>query len=164
MASKTGSIVDGGKYDVKELLERCNKLEQAFSAQGLKCNPPTLFSEEHGKLRAFLSQMDIYLAVNALKLAGEADKVLLASTFLIGPAFDWFEPRIRLWFHEAKEDRDIQTTRIFNNYTQFTNQLQQTFGNIDEKHSAAQKLYQLKQTESITKYASEYQQLSSHLD
>ncbi|EDN06983.1 predicted protein [Histoplasma mississippiense (nom. inval.)] len=108
MASKTGSIVDGGKYDVKELLERCNKLEQAFSAQGLKCNPPTLFSEEHGKLRAFLSQMDIYLA--------------------------------------------------------FTNQLQQTFGNIDEKHSAAQKLYQLKQTESITKYASEYQQLSSHLD
>lgn len=107
MTFKTELIVDGGKYNVKKLLECCNKLKQAISAQKLKCNSSTSFNEEYEKLRVIFNQM-IYLTANTFKLTGELDKVLLASIFLIESAFNWFESRIRSWFHEVKEDCDTQ--------------------------------------------------------
>jgi hypothetical protein len=39
-----------------------------------------------------------------------------------------------------------------------------TFGEVDEKVSAAQKVRQLYQNKSVSKYAAKFQQILSHLD
>jgi hypothetical protein len=67
--------------------------------------------------------------------------VLAASTFLEGPAFDWFEPKVRAWFNERKQDRDNKINKLFVNYSKFERLIRLTFEEVDEKLSAAQKLH-----------------------
>jgi molybdopterin converting factor small subunit len=108
--------------------------------------------------------MKLYFSANCKSLGAESDKVLAASTFLEGPAFDWFEPKVRAWFDEREQDRDDEINELFADYSKFERLIRLTFGEIDEKSSAAQKLHRLKQTGSAARYASEFQQISSHLE
>lgn len=80
----------------QQLRTRIAELE-ASQASGprLKVDKPTPFKGERKKLQPFLAQMQLYYAANPHLLAGEADKVLAASTFLEGDAMDWFEPYMR---------------------------------------------------------------------
>jgi hypothetical protein len=70
----------------------------------LKTNDPTPFKGERSKLRVFLAQMQLYFSINAHQLGTESDKVLAASTYLEGPAMEWFEPYVRTWFGEDESE------------------------------------------------------------
>ena len=39
-------------------------------------------------------QLELYMRINREKLVYEEDKVLFATSYLTGAAFDWFEPII----------------------------------------------------------------------
>lgn len=147
----------------QQLNERIAALEaETRPPQRPKVNRPTPFKGDRPKLRTFLAQMDLYFAANAI--TRDNDQVLSAATYLEGTALDWFEPRLRSWFHETPEERDAETNAIFNSYAEFVKRLKITFGDTDEKVSAAQRLNRLNQKGSAAHYASEFQQISSHLE
>ena len=94
----------------------------------------------------------------------EADKVIYASTYLRGQAFDWFEPYIREFNDKPKKDQGDVTKEIFASYATFKKKLEQTFGDIDAARTAERRLDRLRQTLSAAIYAAEFQQIISYLD
>ena len=108
--------------------------------------------------------MQLYFSINAHQIRTKSDKVLAASTYLEGPAADWFEPYLRAWFGKAKEDRDNNIMEVFKNYNQFIKLITITFGKVDKKVMAAQKIQRLHQMGLVLKYVAKFQQIASYLD
>jgi hypothetical protein len=48
--------------------------------------------------------------MNHEKLVNEPDKVLFVTTYLTGPAFDWFEPFVRDYQIHDLDDQDDDVT------------------------------------------------------
>ena len=102
------------------------------------------------------------MQINREKLSHEADKVLFTTTYLSGPAFDWFEPIVRDYQENTIERQDNTTQEIFGSFQEFKKHLQGMFGDIDTKRNAEQNLKRLRQRGSAQYYASEFLQISSH--
>jgi hypothetical protein len=149
---------------IQQLQEQILVLErQAVSS--VKIPQPEFFDGTRSKLRGFLTQLDTNLRINQSKLPMEADKVIYASTFLRGPAFDWFEPFLREYQEKVQKDWGDITEEVFSNYNKFKKRLLETFGDIDAKRTAERKLRRLRQnTPDVGRYAAEFQQVISHLD
>jgi hypothetical protein len=56
---------------------------------------------------------------------------------------EWFEPYMRIWFGEDKSEQDNNIIEVFTDYGKFVKIIILTFGEVDEKVSAAQKVQQL---------------------
>ena len=149
---------------ISQLQESITTLEEQQSAKSVKVRPPEPFDGTRSKLRPFVTQLDLYIRMNRSKLALESDKVLLAATYLTGPAFDWFEPILRDFQDNSEEAQNDSTVETFTSYTEFKKRLQGTFGDIDASRQAERKLWRLKQTGSAAKLVSEFQQIIAHLD
>jgi transposase InsO family protein len=108
--------------------------------------------------------MDMYMQMNHEKLVNEPDKVLFVTTYLTGPAFDWFEPFVRDYQTHDLDDQDDETKAMFASYAEFKKRLEGTFGDIDKERNAERQLWRLKQMGSVNDYASKFQQIISHLD
>lgn len=165
--STTGGATQSPAQVIQELMERINQLEaQITSGPGsrLKVNKPTPFKGERKNLQSFLAQMNLYFSANSSSIAVEADKVLAAATFLEGEALAWFEPYLQAWFEETEDERDDKITETFTVYSNFTDKLKSTFGEIDEKNHAVLQLSRLRQTTSASEYCTKHQQVSSHMD
>ncbi|ODM21414.1 hypothetical protein SI65_02257 [Aspergillus cristatus] len=79
-------------------------------------------------------------------------------------AFDWFEPTLRDFQEKDKQYQNNNTTEVFSSFTKFKKQLQGTFGDIDATQNTEWKLWRLKQTGSVAKLVSDYQQIITHLN
>jgi hypothetical protein len=75
--------------------------------------------------------MDMHIDMNRSKLATEASKVIFVSTYLRGQAWGWFEPHIRDYYGKPQESWSITTMDVFNDYANFRQHLERTFGDID---------------------------------
>ena len=53
---------------------------------------------------------------------------------------------------------------MFKDYTNFEEKLKKLFGGIDEERLAERRLYQLKQTESVSKYYAEFRKVTVRLN
>jgi hypothetical protein len=53
---------------------------------------------------------------------------------------EWFKPYIYIWFGEDKLEQDNNITEVFADYRKFVKIITFTFGEVDEKVSAAQKV------------------------
>jgi hypothetical protein len=73
-------------------------------------------------------------------LGTESDKVLAALTYLEGIVMEWFKPYVYAWFRETKDKQDDNITEVFADYGRFIKLIMITFGEVDEKVSAAQKV------------------------
>ena len=71
------------------------------------------------------------MQINREKLSHEADKVLFTTTYLSGPAFDWFEPIVRDYQENAIEWQDNTTQEIFRSFQEFKKHLQGIFKDIN---------------------------------
>ena len=80
---------------VEQLQEELVILRGQQLVQLVKVWPPEPFNGTWNKLQAFVTQLDLYLHLNRERITKENDKVLFASTYLTGPAFDWFEPTLQ---------------------------------------------------------------------
>ena len=127
----------------------------------LKINTPKPFDGSRGKLRAFLSQIELFFGFNVDRFPIDEHKVLFASTYLRGPAFEWFNSFLIDFLNNEPDKRDNDTIKITQNYSNFKNKLRQVFGNFDEKHSAERRMQLLRQTRSAANYASKFQQLAA---
>ncbi|KAJ5919015.1 Retrotransposon polyprotein [Penicillium verhagenii] len=132
------------------------------SAPVVKPPKPAFFEGARTQLRSFLTQMEMQLRI--IRCSEEADKVIYASTYLRGQAFNWFEPYIREFNEKPMKKWSDTTKDIFGSYDKFKQKLEQTFGDIDAVRTVERKLDRLRQTGSASSYAAEFQQIISHLD
>jgi len=134
------------------------------SPTGLKVSAPEPFTGDRKKVKAFIIQVRLNLKFHASNFRTEDDKVLYAATFLRDGAFDWFEPYLTDYMGNAPTSRRPETIRIFGNLTAFEEKFKSVYGTVDEERAAERDLQRLRQVTSVTKYTSEFQQLSSRLD
>ncbi|KAJ5589600.1 gag-pol polyprotein [Penicillium hordei] len=103
--------------------------------------------------------MDMHLDVNSAKIPNEAGKVIFVSTYLRGQAWDWFEPHIRDYYGKKPEEWSDTTTNIFSEYRNFRRHLENTFGDIDAARTAQKKLQRIRQTGTMSSYASDWNEI-----
>ena len=127
----------------------------------LNINTPEPFDGSREKLRAFFSQAELFFGFNVDRFPTNKHKVLFASTYLRGPAFEWFNLFLTDFLNNKPNEREDNTVEITQNYSNFKNKLRQVFGNFDEEHSAERRMQLLQQTGSAAKYASKFQQLAA---
>ena len=63
------------------------------------------------------------MRVNRERLANEDDKVLFATTYLTGPAFNWFEPIVHDFQENNPTRQNNVTQEIFRIFRQFKEHL-----------------------------------------
>ena len=127
----------------------------------LKINTPELFNGSRGKLRAFFSQIKFFFGFNVDRFSTDKHKVLFASTYLKGPAFEWFNSFLTDFLNNEPDKRDDDTIEATQNYSNFKNKLRQVFGDFDKEHLAERRMQSLRQTGSAADYASKFQQLAA---
>ena len=127
----------------------------------LKINTPEPFDGSRGKLRAFFSQVELFFRFNVDRFPTNEHKVLFASTYLKGPAFEWFNSFLTDFLNNEPDERDNDIIEVTQNYSNFKNKLRQVFGDFDEKHLAERRIQSLRQTGSAANYASKFQQLAA---
>ena len=123
----------------------------------LKINTPEPFDGSRGKLQAFFSQVVLFFGFNAERFPTDEHNVLFASTYLRGPAFEWFNVFLTDFLNNEPDERDDDTVEVTQNYSNFKNKLRQVFGNFDEEHSAERRMQLLQQTGPAADYASKFQ-------
>ena len=126
----------------------------------LKINTPKPFDGSRAKLQAFFSQVELFFGFNAERFSTDKHKVLYASTYLRGPAFEWFNLFLTDFLNKPNK-RDDNTVEVTQYYSNFKNKLRQVFGNFDKEHSAERRMQSLRQTGSAADYASKFQQLAA---
>ena len=127
----------------------------------LKINTPEPFDGSRGKLRAFFSPVELFFGFNVDRFLTDEHKVLFASIYLRGPAFEWFNSFLTDFLNNEPDERDDDTVKVTQNYSNFKNKLRQVFGDFDKEHSAERRMQLLRQTRSAAKYASKFQQLAA---
>ena len=127
----------------------------------LKINTPEPFDSSRGKLRAFFSQIELFFGFNVDRFPTNKHKVLFASTYLKGLAFEWFNSFLMGFLNNKPDKRDDDTIEVTQNYSNFKNKLRQVFGDFDKEHLAEHRMQSLRQTGSNADYASKFQQLAA---
>ena len=127
----------------------------------LKINIPEPFDGSRGKLQAFFSQVELFFGFNVDRFLTDKHKVLFASTYLRGPAFEWFNSFLTDFLNNEPDERDNNTIEVNQNYSNFKNKLRQVFGNFDKEHLTERRMQSLRQTGSAADYASKFQQLAA---
>ena len=127
----------------------------------LKINTPELFDGSRGKLRAFFSQVELFFGFNVDRFPTNEHKVLFASTYLRGPAFEWFNSFLTNFLNNEPDKRDNDTVEVTQNYLNFKNKLRQVFSDFDKEHLTERRMQSLQQTGSAANYASKFQQLAA---
>lgn len=125
----------------------------------IKPHEPDTFHGHRSKLRSFVISLRIYITFNESRFVSERSKVIFACSFLRDSAFAWIEPLIR-----DSTDISINTSHeVLDDFEGFVRSLTATFGDVDEVAHAERRLRSLRQTTSVTNYATEFQQITSHL-
>ena len=112
-------------------------------AKPLKVKPPETYEGTRGGLKAFFSQVELYFGFNTKQFPRDKLKVLFASTYLQGPAFNWFNSFFCNFLENTPKDRDNDINKITQSYAKFKKKLVQTFGDFDEEHAIEQKMQSL---------------------
>ena len=130
-----------------------------------KVKEPDTFDGTRSKLRLYLAQCTIYIEFNDDKFRADPDKVLWATTFLTGAAFDWVETAQKDYFECGSNfaQWDEATKEIFQSFSGFKEKISRVFGDVDEERSAERRLQGLRQRGAASAYAAEFQQYAGRM-
>ena len=137
-----------------------------YLAAPVKIKTPDSYDGDRRKLKSFLTHLDLYFGFNAHQFATPQDRVLYASSYLKGSAFDWFETYIRDFLDHQDQPTlmEEETRTIFNNYSEFVSKIKINFGDIDEERTAERHLQALTQKGSAANYAAEFRQYAARTE
>jgi len=146
---------------VMELQGRIKYLEDQLSQQAPPAAPsrepkvadPEFFDGNRLHLRSFIAQLRLVLQSQPSRFPNERFKTAFAASYLRGPAFAWIQPYLDM----------NESPAILNNFELFVKELSTVFGDPDQVSAAERQLDRLRQTHSVSAYASEFRRLSSIL-
>ena len=128
--------------------------------RSMKAKAPKPFSgEDRSALEAFLSQCRLVFLVNPESFPSEQQKVLYSGSYLEGIAYAWFEPLLRRY----DPDSDAPPPDELSSFKSFSAALAKMFGDPDLVKTKTRDLRTLRQTTSVTVYASEFQRLRAFI-
>jgi Retrotransposon gag protein len=133
-------------------LEQDSKPAALTSTPVLGIPPPEPFSDGAENLRAFLGQCKRTFKLYPSSFEVEERKVLWASSYLRGPARQWFQSI-------DERDDDPRTT----DFALFSQALTELYGTPVSVRVNACKLTDLRQTSTVAKYAAEFDALAYNL-
>ncbi|CCD44673.1 hypothetical protein BofuT4_P055740.1 [Botrytis cinerea T4] len=122
----------------------------------LKIALPDKYQGSRQELDTFLLQLEIYFRFNEDKFTTKESKSIWAASYLRGEATKWIQPYLRDYFEHDDKDRMQPTRTIFNSFEGFKTEIRRIFGNSNELEVAEDKIFNLKQTGSALKYATEF--------
>jgi len=126
----------------------------------MKAKAPKPFSgEDRSTLEVFLSQCRLVFMVNPESFPSEQQKVLYSGSYLEGIAYAWFEPLLRRY----DPDSDAPLPHELSSFKSFSVALAGMFGDPDLVKTKTRELRALRQTSSVTIYASEFQRLRAFI-
>jgi len=147
----------------EKIQELTNQLKR-LQSKPIKLSPLEKFDGTRSKLKGFLAAASIHLDVNQDKLPNDTARVSFVAAHFTGKAMDWFEIFLIERMKYPEEQWGPETRAIFTSYEYFEQKLTISFGEVDIKRVAEQKLQRLHQTKSASIYTSEFEQLASKLN
>ena len=111
-----------------------------------KIASPEYYGGQRNKLRSFITQVTIVIALQASRFPTEISKIIYAGSFLRDTAFLWFQPYVT-----AEPQPSFMMS-----FKDFCKELQSTFGDPDEIGTAERQLYALRQKGSVASYMAEF--------
>lgn len=150
----------------KRTITPAGSMSMPEATKGPKVSTPETFDGTPGRLEAFQLQVQLYLYFNTHQFYGEASKVLYAASFLRGRAARGFRPYLKDWLSNQDEGESpkTETRKIFHDYDEFENKLNDLYGIPNEEVYADRHIRQLRQTTSVSLYASEFQGYAADLE
>ncbi|RAL58210.1 hypothetical protein DID88_002313 [Monilinia fructigena] len=122
----------------------------------LKIALPDKYQGSRQELDTFLLQLEIYFRFNQDKFTEKESKSIWAVSYLRGEAGKWIQPYLRDYFEHDDRERMQPTRTIFDSFEGFKTEIRRIFGNSNELEVAEEKIFNLKQTGSALKYATEF--------
>jgi Ty3 transposon capsid-like protein len=132
------------------LQNRINELSNT-GTHDTKVLDPEPFFGDRSRLRDFISQIRLVIQAQPSRFVTEQQKVIFTVTFLRGPAFSWIQPYLE----------STEAPLLLHSFESLITELKRVFGDPNQVASAERQLRQLKQTRSVTQYASEFRRISS---
>ena len=117
-----------------------------------RMSDPEFFNGTRLETRNFLTQVRMVISANPSRFPTEKAKILYACSYLRGPAFTWVQP-----FLLNEHSPNLSSFEVF------ARSLTAQFGDRDEKATAERDIYLLKQTTSVSVYATEFLKFSGFL-
>ena len=122
-----------------------------------KVSPPDLYSGDRHKLHLFLAKCRHNFLSRPELFPNESQKVLFASGYLDGAAFNWFQPLLNQYAEATVGSSEVPPE--FETFAQFAKSLEETFGDPDIVRSKERELGNLHQTTSVASYLAEFNRI-----
>jgi len=122
-----------------------------------KVSPPDMYSGDRHKLHMFLAKCRHNFLSRPELFPNEPQKVLFASGYLDGAAFNWFQPVLNQYAEATVGNSEVPLE--FETFTQFAKSLEETFGDPDIVRSKERELGNLHQTTSVASYLAEFSRI-----
>jgi hypothetical protein len=140
------------------------QIENQTHAAGLKVPAPEKLDGTKTKVRPFLTQMRLYLRVNQRVFQDARDQVLAAGMYMKGDALEWFQPYMDQVMNLPEAQWKAETSTMFASFEAFAQQLENVFGEVDEKRTAERKLQRLRQSGPVSEYYAKFRTQATKLD
>jgi hypothetical protein len=116
-----------------------------------KINRPTPFEGcDRRSARIFLTKCRLEFEASPQLYTSDAPKVRFAASYLVGTAFDWIAPHLDTF-------NTNEPSSVIASWDSFCSEFLRSFGEPDEVRHAVHSLAQLRQTTSVSAYATEFQ-------
>ena len=122
-----------------------------------KVSPPDMYSGDRHKLHMFLAKCRHNFLSRPELFPNEPQKVLFASGYLDGAAFNWFQPVLNQYAESTVGNSEVPLE--FETFAQFAKSLEETFGDPDIVRSKERELGNLRQTTSVASYLAEFSRI-----
>ncbi len=129
----------------------------------IKISTSNLYYEDRNKLNAFLIQVNVYVRAHK-KLSSSHDKILFAFSYFKEDVFKWFKSLIKNHLKNKSEDREDETNRVFEDFSNFEQAIRRMYEDIDAKRIIKRQLYNIKQSESAFKYIVAFQSIAAEIE
>lgn len=140
------------------------QVSEVTTIRTLKIPMPDTFDGTRAKLKAFKTQVGLYIQFNSAYFQNDMDKIMFMITFFRGPAFDWVDPHYTEYRERPPTSRNVATRALFESFATFQEKLTMVFGNIDEKRNAEREIQNLRQRASATEYLAKFQRLATRTE
>lgn len=140
------------------LQDKLNRLELAAEsksptpAKEPRLSDPDFFNGNRSHTSTYLTQVKMVISGNPSRFPTEKSKILYAASYLRGAAFSWIQPHL-----------DSITSPLILSFENFAQGITNQFGQKDDKSTAERDIYSLRQTGSVSSYATDFTRISSRL-
>jgi hypothetical protein len=133
--------------------------KSAYLPRSAKVAPPDQFSGDRHKIYLYLSKCRHNFLSQPELFTTEAKKVLFASGYLDGAAYNWFQPLLDRYASAVTDGRPEDIPAQFQSFGEYTRSLEDTFGDPDLVRSMERELRNLSQTTSVASYTADFNRI-----